>query len=116
MESIKINGHFLERPLMIDDPDSARTFRDASGRSRSISYCTTASELREYLRAHPEGVIIAGVGTIFFLEPFPVSSGSVIFGADGSADILVKEGAEDIKKQLTAMDGIRAAAEDAISG
>lgn len=111
MESIKINGHFLERPLMIDDPDSAKTFRDASGRSRSISYCATASELRDYLRAHPEGVIIAGAGAIFFLEPFPVSSGSVIFGADGSADILVKEDAGGIEKQLTAMEEIREAAE-----
>lgn len=111
MDNIKINGHFLERPLMIEDPDSRTAVRDASGRTRHISYCSTAEELKDYLGTHTEGFVAAGVGTIFFLKPFAVSFASVRFDYDGSADILVKEDAGGIEKQLTAMEEIREAAE-----
>ena len=59
-----------------------------------------------------EGIIIAGVGNFFFLEPVPVSAAMIRFDESGSADIRIKEGAEQIEKQLAAMEAIRAAAAD----
>ena len=66
--------------------------------------------LKSFVRKHPEGIIIAGVGNIFFIEPVLVSSAMIRFDEEGGADILVKEDAELIEKQLAAMDAIRAAA------
>ena len=55
-------------------------------------------------------MIIAGAGNLFFLEPVPVSASMIRFDETGSADILIREGAEQIEKQLAAMEAIQAAA------
>ena len=113
MKNIRINGHILNGALLVDDPDVKQAFVDASGRPRHVRSFTQPDRLKAYLRRHPEGLILAGVGTFFFLEPVAVSSAMIRFGEDGSADILVREGAESIEKQLKAMEAISAAAAEA---
>ena len=112
MKCIKINGHILDAALLIDDPDVRKTYADASGRRRQVRSFSQPGWLRSYLRRHPEGIIIAGAGNLFFLEPVPVSDAMISFDETGSADILIREGAEQIEKQLAAMEAIRAAAAD----
>ena len=112
MEGIKINGHALEASLLIEDPDVKQAFTDASGQLRHVRSFTQPGRLKSYLRRHHEGLILAGVGNIFFLEPVPVSSAMVRVDESGNADILINEGAERIEKQLAAMEAIRAAAAD----
>ena len=116
MKDIRINGHALDGALIVDDPDVKRAFPDASGRLRHVRCFTQPGRLKSYVRKHPEGIILAGVGTFFFLEPVPVSSVSIRFDETGGADILVREGAESIEKQLAAMAAIRAAASKEYTG
>lgn len=113
-KGIKINGHVLDAALLIDDPDVRKTYTDASGRRRHVRSFSQPGRLRSYLRRHPEGIIIAGAGNFFFLEPVPVSAAMMRFDETGSADILIREGAEKIERQLMAMEAIRAAAADEI--
>ncbi|MBQ6439143.1 MAG: hypothetical protein IJJ06_03255 [Mogibacterium sp.] len=113
MKNIKINGYALDGALLIDDPDVKQTFPDASGQLRHVRSFSQPGRLRTYVRRHPEGIILAGVGTIFFLEAVPVSSAMIRFDETGSVDIQVKDGAEMIQMQLIAMDVIRAAAAEA---
>ena len=115
MKDIKINGHKLGGALLVDDPDVKRTFMDASGQLRHVRLFSHPGRLKSYIRRHPEGIILAGVGAFFFIEPVPVSAAMIRFDASGGADILVREGAESIEKQLLAIDGICAAAEAALS-
>lgn len=111
MKVIKINGHVLEGALLVDDPDVKRAFTDASGQLRHVRSFSQPGKLKSYLHRHPEGIIIAGTGAFFFLEPVPVSCAMISFDEEGSADIKVRENAESIEKQLSAMAAIRAAAE-----
>lgn len=113
MKDIRINGHILDGSLLIDDPDVKKTFTDASGQFRHVRSFSQPGKLKSYVRRHPEGIILAGVGAVFFLEPVPVSSAMIRFDETGSADIQVRDNGENIEKQLTAMEAIRAAAEDA---
>ena len=113
MKNISINGHTLEGALLVDDPDIKRAFPDASGQLRHIRSFSQPGRLKAYIRKHPEGIILAGVGAIFFLEPVPVTSAMISFDESGSADILVRDRAEEIEKQLVAMEAIRAAAAEA---
>ena len=114
VKEIKINGHVLEGALMVDDPDVRKTYMDASGQLRHIRTFSQPGRLKSYLKKHPEGIILAGVGTFFFLEPVPVSSAMIRFDEAGSADIVVRERAEEIEKQLAAMETIQAAASEAV--
>lgn len=110
MKDIKINGHVLGGALLVDDPDIRRTFTDAAGNARHVRSFRDPARLKAYMRKHPEGIILAGVGTFFFIEPVPLSFAMVGFDDRGNADITVREGAEAIEKQLRAMDEIREAA------
>ena len=112
MKDIRINGHILDGSLLIDDPDVKKTFTDASGQLRHVRSFSQPGKLKSYVRRHPEGIILAGVGAVFFLEPVPVSSAMIRFDETGGADIQVRDNGENIEKQLTAMEAIRAAAED----
>ena len=105
MKSIRINGHILDGALLVDDPDVKQTFEDASGQQRHVRSFADPSRLKAYVRRHPEGLILAGVGTFFFLEPVLVSAAMISFD-EGGAEIL----AESLEKQLKAIDAIRAAA------
>lgn len=109
-KDIRINGHRLDGPLLIDDPDVKRVFTDALGQLRQVRSFSQPDRLKSYVRRHPEGMILAGAGNIFFLEPVPVSSAMIRFDESGNADILIREEAESIEKQLTAMEEIQAAA------
>lgn len=110
IKKIRINGHVPDGPLLIDDPDVKQTFMDASGQLRHIRTFSQPVRLKSYLLRHPEGIVLAGVGSIFFLEPVPVSAAMISFDETGSIDILVRDNAESIEKQLTAMEEIYAAA------
>ena len=112
MKTIKINGHYLGGALLVDDPDIKRTYTDASGQPRHVRCFTQPAGLKAYVRRHPEGIIVAGAGNLFFLEPVPVSAAMIRFDETGSADIRIKEGAERIEKQLAVMEAIRTAALD----
>ena len=114
MKYIRINGHILNGALLVDDPDVKQAFADASGQLRHVRSFSDPGRLKGYVRRHPEGLILAGAGTFFFLEPVPVSSASIRFDEAGSADILVREDADRIEKQLAAIDAIRDAAEEAV--
>ena len=113
MKNIRINGHIIEGVLLIDDPEVQRTFMDASGRLRHVRLFSHPGRLKSYIHRHPEGIILAGVGTFFFIEPVPVSAAMIRFDAFGGADILVRDGAESLEKQLLAIEGICAAAAEA---
>ena len=102
MKNIRINGHILDGPLLVDDPDVKKTFMDASGQLRHVRSFSQAGRLKSYVRSHPEGIILAGVGTFFFLEPIPVSAAMIRFDEAGNADILIRGEAESIEKQLEA--------------
>ena len=110
MKRIRINGHALDGALLVDDPDVKRAFPDASGQMRHVRCFSQPGRLKSYAKRHPEGMILAGVGTFFFLEPVPVTPAMIRFGEAGDADIHIREGAEMIDKQLAAMEAIRAAA------
>lgn len=112
MKDIRINGHILDGSLLIDDPDVKKTFTDASGQLRHVRSFSQPGKLKSYVRRHPEGIILAGVGAVFFLEPVPVSSAMIRFDETGGADIQVRDNAESVEKQLLAMAAIRTAAED----
>ena len=114
MKDIKINGYSLDGALLVDDPEVKKTIVDASGHNRSVRSFSQPGRLKSYIRRHPEGIIIAGVGNFFFLEPVLVSSAMIRFDETGSADIQVKDGAEMIQRQLAAMDAIHAAASKAV--
>ncbi len=111
MKNIRINGHDLCGALLVEDPDVKKAYPDAAGQLRHVRSFSQPGRLKAYLRKHPEGIILAGVGTFFFLEPVPVSSAMISFDKAGSADIPVREGAGEIERQLAAMEAIRAAAE-----
>ena len=113
MKAIRINGHIIVGALLVDDPDVKKTFVDASGTLRHVRSFSNPGRLKAYVRRHPEGIILAGVGTIFFLEPVPASSAMVRFDASGNADIQIRDGAEAIEKQLAAMEVICSSAEEA---
>ena len=113
MKDIKINGYSLDGALLVDDPEGKKTIVDSSGHTRSVRSFSQPGRLKSYIRRHPEGIILAGVGNFFFLEPVPVSSAMIRFDETGSADIQVKDGAEMIQRQLAAMDAIHAAASKA---
>ena len=114
MKTIKINGHYLGGALLVDDPDIKRTYTDASGQPRHVRCFTQPAGLKAYVRRHPEGIILAGVGNIFFTEPVPVSSAMISFDENGSANIQVREGAAELERQLEAIEAIQTAAENAI--
>ena len=116
MKKISINSHVLEKSLLVDDPDVKRTFTDASGNERHIRIFSDPVRLKSYIKKHPEGLIIAGTGVFFFREPVLVTSAMISFDENGNADIRVKEGAEDIEKQLSAIDDIRSSATKALFG
>lgn len=113
MKDIKINGHVIEGALLVEDPDVKRTYMDASGQLRHVRSFSQPGRLKSYIRRHPEGIILAGAGAIFFLEPVPVSSALIRFDEAGNADILVRDEAESIERQLTAMEEIHDAAAEA---
>lgn len=113
MKVIRINGHALDGALLVDDPDVKRTFMDASGQLRHVRSISHPGRLKSFVRRHPEGVILAGTGTFFFVEPIPVSAAMIRFDAAGNADISVRDGAESLERQLSAMEVIRAAAAEA---
>ena len=112
MKVIKINSHILDGALLAEDPDVKQAFMDASGHLRHVRSFSQPGRLKSYVRKHPEGMIIAGVGNFFFLEPVPVSVAMIRFDKDGNADILIRDGAEKIEKQLAGMEAIRSAAAD----
>ena len=115
MKDIKINGHILEGALLVDDPDVKRSFTDASGQLRHVRSFSQPGKLKSYVYRHPEGIIIAGVGAFFFIEPLPVSCAMIRFDEAGNADIQVRDNAESVEKQLSVMEEIRAAAEDELA-
>ena len=110
MKTISINGHILEKALLVDDPDVKESFTAGSGAERHIRSFTDPDKLKRYISKHPEGIIIAGVGVFFFKEPVPVSSAMVSLDESGSVNILIRDGAEEIEKQLASFDSIREAA------
>ena len=109
MKYISINGHILQKSLMVDDPDIKRTFTDASGSQRHIRLFKDPARLKSYVKRHPEGIILAGVGVFFFTEPVPVSAAMIRFDDAGNVEITVREGAYRVEKQLSIMEDIRAA-------
>ena len=109
-KAIRINGHDPACPVMIEDPDVKRTFRDSSGEPRHVRFFSDAVRLKSYLRRHPEGLVLAGAGAFFFTEPIPVPAARIRFCEDGSADIRVKDKAELIERQIARMEEISAAA------
>jgi hypothetical protein len=113
MNDIKINGHIINGALLVDDPDVKRTFMDASGQLRHVRFFSHTGRLKSYLRRHPEGIILAGVGSFFFIEPVPVSGAMIRFDRSGTVDILVRDGAEGLEKQLLAIERICDAAAEA---
>ena len=113
-KEISINGHVLDGALLIDDPEVKHSFTDASWQPRHVRCFTQPAGLKAYARRHPEGIILAGVGNIFFTEPVPVSFAMISFDENGSANIQVREGAADIERQLEAIEAIQTAAENAI--
>lgn len=110
MKNIRINGHRIEGPLLVDDPDVKKTYIDASGQLRHLRSFSQPVRLKAYVCRHPEGMILAGIGTIFFLEPIPVSAASIKFDEEGNADLLIRDEAGSIEKQLKAMEAISTAA------
>ena len=116
MKTISINGHVLEKALLVDDPDVKRTAVDASGNQRHIRIFSDPARLKSYIKKHPEGFIIAGSGVFFFKDPVPVSLAMISFDDAGNADITVKEGADEIEKQLEVMEDIRSAALESLYG
>ena len=112
MKSIRINGHVINGALLVDDPDIKSSFTDASGQLRHVRSFSQPGKLKSYVRRHPEGIIIAGVGAFFFIEPIPVSCAMIRFDEAGNADIQVRDNAESVEKQLSAMAVIRTAAEE----
>ena len=114
MKEIRINGHVLDGALLVDDPGVKRTFTDASGQPRHVRSFSQPGRLRSYLRKHPEGLILAGAGAVFFLEPVAVSAAMIRFDEDGSTDIMVRDEAESLEKQLSAIEAMRAAAVECV--
>lgn len=114
MKRIRINGHTLEGALLVDDPDVKKTFVDASGQLRRVRSFTQPGRLKSYVLRHPEGIVLAGVGSIFFLEPVPVSAAMIRTDGESGLDILLKEDAERIERQLAAIEDIYAAAEECV--
>lgn len=112
MKYIRINNHVINGALLIDDPDVKKSFTDASGQIRHVRSFSQPGKLKSYVRRHPEGIIIAGAGAFFFIEPVPVSCAMIRFDEAGNADIQVRDNAESVEKQLLAMAAIRTAAED----
>lgn len=112
MKSIRINSHVINGALLVDDPDVKRSFTDASGQLRHVRSFSQPGKLKSYVRRHPKGIIIAGVGAFFFIEPIPVSCAMIGFDEAGNADIQVRDNAESVEKQLSAMAVIRTAAEE----
>lgn len=110
MKSIRINGHVINGALLVDDPEVKRAFPDASGKLRHVRSFSQPGRLKSYVRKHPEGIIMAGTGGIFFLEPVPVPAAMIRFDEAGGVDIQVREGAESLEKQLATIDEILAAA------
>jgi hypothetical protein len=114
MKAIRINGHIIDGALLADDPDVKKTFVDASGTLRHVRSFSNPGRLKAYVRRHPEGIILAGAGNIFFTEPVPVSPAMISFDENGSANIQVREGAAELERQLEAIEAIQTAAENAI--
>ena len=114
MKDIRINGHVINGALLVDDPEVKRAYPDASGQMRHVRSFSQPGRLKSYVRRHPEGIVLAGTGCFFLLEPVLVSAAMIRFDETGSVDILVREGAESLEKQLTTMDEILAAAAFAI--
>ena len=110
MKNIRINGHVINGALLVDDPEVKRAFPDASGKLRHVRSFSQPGRLKSYVRKHPEGIIMAGTGGIFFLEPVSVSAAMIRFDEAGGVDIQVREGAESLEKQLATIDEILAAA------
>ena len=110
MKCISINGHKLERALLVEDPDVRQSLCDASGNEHHVRTFSGPDPLMRYLRKHPEGLIIAGMGLSFFSEPVAVPAAAVRFDESGSADIRVRDEDGSIERQLQAMDAIREAA------
>ncbi len=109
-KEIRINGKTLNGALIVDDPEAKQAFPDASGQLRNVRSFSQPGRLRNYVKKHPEGMILAGAGNIFFTEPVPVSSAAIRFDEAGNADILVRDEDKRIEKQLAAMDAIYEAA------
>ena len=114
MKEIRINGQILNKSLMVEDPDVKRSFEDLSGQERHVRIFSDPARLKAYAKKHPEGMILAGVGVFFFTEPVIVSAGGVKFDKDGNAEILVREGAEEIERQLRIIDEMSAEAQKEI--
>ena len=115
MKVIRINGYVIEGALLVDDPDVKQAFTDAAGQLRHVRSFSQPGKLKSYVCRHPEGIIIAGVGAFFFIEPVPVSSAMIRFDEAGNADIQVRDNAESVEKQLSVMEAIRTAAEDELA-
>ena len=113
---IKINGQVLDAALLIDDPHVKKTYTDASGQRRHVRSFSHTSRLKSYIHKHPEGIILAGAGAFFFIEPVLVSGGMIRFDKSGDVDIIVSDGAEGLEKQLLAIEQICAAAAEAAEG
>ena len=116
MKTISINGHILEKALLVDDPDVKRTYEDDSGNKRHIRSFSQAESLWRYIRKHPEGIVIAGTGVFFFKEPVPVSAAMVRFDEAGNANILIREGAAEIEEKLESIDTFRSISQDVFFG
>jgi hypothetical protein len=113
MKNIRINGYKIDGALLVEDPDAKHAFPDASGELRHVLALSQPGQLKSYVKKHPGGLILAGVGAVFFLEPITVSGAQIWFDKDGNAEMHIKDGAESIEKQLAAMDAIYAMAADA---
>lgn len=116
IKTIKINGHVLEKALLVDDPDVKKVYEDSMGNKRHIRSFSQADSLKRYIKKHPEGMILAGVGVFFFDEPVPVSSAMVRFDEAGNANILIREGAAEIEEKLESIDTFRSISQDVFFG
>lgn len=112
MNNISINGHTIGGTLLVDDPGIKRAVTDPSGQLRHVRGFSHPGRLKSYLRKHPEGIILAGVGSFFFIEPVPVSSAMIRFDGQDSAEILIRDETYQIEKQLSAMEKIWDAASE----
>ena len=116
IKTIKINGHVLEKALLVDDLDVKKVYEDSMGNKRHIRSFSQEDSLKRYIKKHPEGMILAGVGVFFFDEPVPVSSAMVRFDEAGNANILIREGAAEIEEKLESIDTFRSISQDVFFG
>jgi len=100
-KTIRINGYALSGALSIDDPEHGKMIL-----GKCIKCISTPRQMKIYINKHPEGVIILGYGVSFFDEPVPVSRNQIAFDKEGNVDIIIRDGAEKIVKQIRFTDEI----------